>query len=536
MQARFAPDVTHEQGTRNAAFFFFCLFIVSNFDRFAVRVKFLGQLHIDFVLAAITLAAIVLAERRGSSRSTVADPLDPVARRLWYLLAYIVVTTPFVEWPGSVLHNLPGYLKSLCFFYFVVATVDTTRKLKILLAVYAASQLWRVLEPLYMHLRTGYWGDFTSLGNWEYMDRLSGSPFDIINPNGLGFVIVMTLPLLQFLVKPDTPVRRAIWLAIASVMCYALVLSASRSGFLALVFQGLFLIWRSKQRATWLTVAIVGGLLSVMLMTGLQRERYVSIFSHKAKGGDTAELRITGVIGDFEVSLRRPFFGHGLGTSQEANANFRGKEMLSHNLYTEVAEELGYIGLIFVLALFWSFLRACWVAQQAASAAAAADERLKFLNTVAVALVVIVAADLFYSFAAYGLSEPYWYFYGGLSVVTARLAVKLSSGSAPQPVRPTVRRRGWRQIRRNPVPGAVARSPLMSPPRAPRVSPRGERGWQGAVTSCAPRGAHRAPVRPSDDGVEFRGPQSRGAVATPWQRSAGMHGPQRDGSQSREAL
>ncbi len=463
LRSGLSSEAVSEHGTRNVAFYCFCVFIVSNFDRFAVRVKFLGQIHIDFLLAAVTLAAILLAERKANARSGPAVPLDPVARRLWFLLAYIVVTIPFVEWPGSVLHNLPGYLKSVCFFYFVVATVDTTRKLRILLAVYTASQLWRVVEPLYMHLRSGYWGDFTSLGNWEYMDRLSGSPFDIINPNGLGFVIVMTLPLLQFLVRPDTPVRRALWIGIASAMCYALVLSASRSGFLALVFQGLFLIWRSKQRATWLTVAVVGGLLALVLMTDLQRERYVSIFSHKAKGGDTAELRITGVIGDFKVSLRRPFFGHGLGTSQEANANFRGTEMLSHNLYTETAEELGYVGLIFVLALIWSFLRACRTAQRASSAMAATDERLKFLHSVAVALVIIVAADLFYSFAAYGLSEPYWYFIGGLSVVTARLAVKLSPGSAPLPSQKTPARRGGRQLRRLRGRGATVKAPLMSP-------------------------------------------------------------------------
>ena len=61
--------------------------------------------------------------------------------------------------------------------------------------MYAATQVWRVLEPLYMHLKSGYWGDYASLGNWEYMNRLSGSPYDIINPNGLGFVIIMTLPM-----------------------------------------------------------------------------------------------------------------------------------------------------------------------------------------------------------------------------------------------------------------------------------------------------------------------------------------------------
>jgi O-antigen ligase len=262
------------------------------------------------------------------------------------------------------------------------------------------------------------------------MDRLSGSPYDIINPNGLGFVVIMTLPMLHFLIKPNTIVRRIIWAAVALAMCYALVLSASRSSFLALVFLCLLVIWRSKHRAAWLVVGVMSATLAVALMTNLQKERYVSIFSHSAPGGATAEHRITGVIGDFKVSLRRPLFGHGIGTSQEANAHFRDAYMPSHDLYTETAEELGYVGLVLVLALIWSFLRACWTAQQVTSATPTTDERLRFLHDVAGSLVVVVAVDLFFSFAAYGLNEPYWYFIGGLSVVTARLATRLSPPTA----------------------------------------------------------------------------------------------------------
>ena len=261
--------------------------------------------------------------------------------------------------------------KSLCFFAFVVATVDTTRKLRILISVYAATQVFRVLEPLEMHLRSGYWGSFTSLGNWEYMDRLSGSPYDIINPNGLGFVIIMALPLVYLIVRPNSTARRVLFGCLVAAMSYALVLSASRSGFLGLVFLGVLSIWRSKHRAAYLTAGIIVAVIALGLMTDLQRERYVSIFSHSAKGGATAEARITGVIGDFKVSLRRPLFGHGLGTSREANANFRGEDLPSHNLYTEVAEELGYVGLVLLLMLIWSFLKACWTAQRLLSAAPA---------------------------------------------------------------------------------------------------------------------------------------------------------------------
>ena len=451
-----------EQGSRNAAFFVFCVFLISYFTRLAVRFPVLGKLHIDFVLAILSVVAVVFAAR-GPHTEPLAQRLQgPVARRLGILFAYIVVTIPFVEWPGSVFHNLGLWAKSVCFFFFVVATVDTTKKLKILLGVYAATQLWRVLEPLYMHMSSGYWGDYTSLGNWEYMDRLSGSPYDIINPNGLGFVVIMTLPMLHFLVRPDTTLRRIVWAALAGAMCYALVLSASRSGFLALVFLCLFIIWRSRHRVAWLTVGVLAAILALASMTDLQRERYVSIFSHTAKGGQTAELRINGVIGDFMVSLRRPLFGHGLGTSREANANFRDYDMPSHDLYTETAEELGYVGLILVLALIWSFVRACQRAKQIVSTATADDERLRFLRLVANSLVVVVAVDLFFSFASYGLSEPYWYFIGGLSVVTAKLASRLSvaPASAPQAERIPAARASGRvrpRLARRSAPGVGTR-------------------------------------------------------------------------------
>ena len=450
-----------ERGARNVAFYMFCVFLISYFLHVTARVHVLGTMHLDLVLAAVTALAIVLGRQQTTSGASAG--MDSVAKRLWILVGYILVTIPFVEWPGSVVHNLETYAKSLCFFFFVVATVDTTRKLKVLLAVYVTTQLWRVLEPLYMHVTSGYWGSITSLGNWEYMDRLSGSPYDIINPNGLGFVIIMTLPLLHFLIKPHTTARRLLWGGVACAMCYTLVLSASRSGFLAFVFLCLFVIWRSKYRAPLLAAAVVGAIIAFTLMTDLQRGRYLSIVSHNAPGAATAEARLTGVIGDFEVSLRHPLFGHGLGTSREANANFRGEDLPSHNLYTEAAEELGYIGLALLLTLIWSFLRACQRARQVVSATPTNDERLSFLHNVAESVMVVVAVDLFFSFASFGLSEPYWYFVGGLSVVTARLAEKLappavSSGRDPEfAVRKSRGRRGARALPSRVAPGMGTR-------------------------------------------------------------------------------
>ena len=50
-------------GTRNAAFWLFCVFILGYFMRLTARVEVLGQIHFDLMLAALTALAIVMAPR-----------------------------------------------------------------------------------------------------------------------------------------------------------------------------------------------------------------------------------------------------------------------------------------------------------------------------------------------------------------------------------------------------------------------------------------------------------------------------------------
>ena len=116
------------------------------------------------------------------------------------LLVYAVVTIPLVEWPGSAIRNgIPELIKAVVFYYFTVAFVRTEADLQKLVFVFVACQLLRVLEPLYLNLTEDYWGSFASMDNWEYLDRLSGAPNDVVNPNGLAFIICTVLPFLYFL-------------------------------------------------------------------------------------------------------------------------------------------------------------------------------------------------------------------------------------------------------------------------------------------------------------------------------------------------
>lgn len=121
---------------------------------------------------------------------------------------------------------------------------------------------------------------------------------------------------------------------------------------------------------------------------------------------------------NFTVAMRRPIFGHGLGTSREANANFAGEDKPAHNLYAEVAQELGGVGLI----IFLLFLKSIYTAfAQCKQACIHAKNTNSFITSVIDAMQVWLWLNIIFSFASYGLNSFEWYLLGGFSVVVQRL-------------------------------------------------------------------------------------------------------------------
>ena len=157
------------------------------------------------------------------------------------------------------------------------------------------------------------------------MPRLSGAPADIINSNGLAFVILTILPFIHFWASGSRSVARwLVYLSVAGLCGYALVLTGSRSGIVGLGVVLLGFIWLSKRR--WLAAVLVIGVVVYFLsgLESLQQQRFQSLYRDDVVGSETAHGRIEGVKIDFGTALAAPLFGFGLGTSLEASANVTG--------------------------------------------------------------------------------------------------------------------------------------------------------------------------------------------------------------------
>lgn len=400
----------------------YLLFAVSWFLHLGTRLPFLGLIRFDLLLVCV-LTYMAFVGKRDASVSKSEPSGDGIStdRVLRILIAYSIITIPFVYWPGSVINTGIGNLiKAIVFYYFTVSFVRTEQDLKKLVFVFVTCQLVRILEPLYLHVTEGYWGDVAyMLRGTEALDRLSGAPSDVVNPNGLAFIICFVLPFLYLMAGMS-------WkgyvgaLLLAPACLYVLALTGSRSGIVGLAVIVLGILAKSRRRVMWVIAVVVVAVVGFPLLSPNMQDRYLSIIGAGEKNAGTAEGRVTGVVDNFVAALHRPIFGHGLGTSREVNGNFIGNDQPAHNLYAEVAQELGFVGLVLFIVLLNSIhagFRECKRAYNQQNGSI-------FLQNLVDCMQIVLIMNFIFSFASYGLSSYEWYFLGGMSVSMQRLAME----------------------------------------------------------------------------------------------------------------
>jgi O-antigen ligase len=135
------------------------------------------------------------------------------------------------------------------------------------------------------------------------------------------------------------------------------------------------------------------------------------------------------MIQEFQLGFTRPVVGHGLGTTGETKANKLGRRQASHNLYAELLIEIGVIGFL----IFMAFLIRAFRQLKRLQVEFGRSDHVEFsfyenLNKVLICLFWMYAV---YSINYWGLSQYYWYLFGGLTIALGRLAMSEKSKSSP---------------------------------------------------------------------------------------------------------
>jgi O-antigen ligase len=345
----------------------------------------LRPLHLAELTAIAGLAA--MAARRMASGQTITR-VNPELVGVMALGAVIVLTIPFSFWPGGSLAMFSDvYVKIILIFALMMTTLTTPKRL--------AQLTWLiVIASGYIALRG--LADYSRGVNLVEGDRLAGAVGGMFeNPNDLALNLVTFMgPALFFALEDRRLARRGFALALAGIMFAAIVFTKSRSGFIGLAAMGTVVACYSLRRRPGLIFAIIfAGLVVLPMVPQSVWDRMSTITDAEAEQTGSRSQRIQLMSQGLQVFANNPLTGVGAGQFR----NYDGPEMIerwrvTHNVWLQVAADLGIFGLVAFGFLVWRAFLSAIVTRRAlapprrrargeAGGEAAADEAWTTLTT-----------------------------------------------------------------------------------------------------------------------------------------------------------
>lgn len=264
-----------------------------------------------------------------------------------FLLIWALLTAPIAYIPELALETWTELLlKVVVIFVIAVNSLKTVGRVKGLLWIGIAFGLYLG----YQAISSYYQGVFLTEGY-----RVSVGNFGFGASNDMSLHLVVYIPIaLAFGLSSKSILTKLFWIGATILMIFATLVTQSRGGFLGLITVAGFLVWNlgRGRRTKAILIALFFGLIVLVLAPGNFGVRMLSVFDSSLDPVGSSGARSNLLMRSILVSLRNPL-GVGLGNSAFFGVGGQG----THNAYTQVSSELGWLALAAYLALLISPLR-----------------------------------------------------------------------------------------------------------------------------------------------------------------------------------
>jgi len=313
----------------------FCGYVVVWYLQVGYRIPALGAIRFEFIYGAILTVVAVLS----------GIPLrSPLTGFLAALFLTMLVALPFSYDPtASYTIFVDRVLKFFVMAVFIIAFVRGPRQLKWFLAAF--------LLACFKMGQEGFVGWLTGSMTWQNQGvmRLHGSTPLYTHPNSFAGMALGTLPFVVYLFPISSwPVR--LFLLVQAMFAAVIILfSGSRTGYVAAAGFVLFLVLKSKRRLATLCLLAVLGAAAAPLVPRDYIDRFTSIYTGDEKEGRSAGARKQ-ILRDAWAVFRQHPLGVGVAAFPAVRQARFGRTQDTHNLYLEIATNLGVQGLIAFIA------------------------------------------------------------------------------------------------------------------------------------------------------------------------------------------
>lgn len=312
----------------------------------------LAALHLAELTAIAGLGA--MAMRRMGSGQTIVK-LTPEVIGVLALGGIILLTLPFSLWPGGSLEVFSDtYVKIILIFSLMISTLTSPKRLR--------QTTWlMVVASGYIAARGVM--DYARGVNLIEGNRLRGAVGGMFeNPNDLALNLVTFLAPTLFIVLQERKTSRRLFAGmIAVLMLAAIVATKSRGGFLGLsAMSAVIAYYMLKIKPGMIFAALFAGLLALPMMPQSFWARMDSIMNADADPSGSRAARIRLINQALQAFSDNPITG--IGAGQFVNYTGPGvveKNRVTHNVWLQVAAELGVFGFFAFTYLVVRGFRSC---------------------------------------------------------------------------------------------------------------------------------------------------------------------------------
>jgi hypothetical protein len=297
------------------------------------------------IFAVVTLLAYLPTQLATEGTLTI---LTTEVKCVIFLAVWSVLTIPIAKDPGLAWETFNDTFSKILIIFIVMAnTLRTQGRLKGLIWLSIGVGAWLSYQAIDLY-RQGIFEVEDYRVNVDY-----GGMFG--NPNDMALHLVIFTPIAFALgVASKSLLGKAVYLSAAVLMVMANFVTFSRGGFLGLIAISAVLVWKfsKKNRLVVVSLALMVGFLVITFAPGNYWLRILSIFVPGLDAVGSADQRKELLERSIVVTLRNPL-GIGLGNFPIVGV----RNLQTHNAFTQVSSELGWIGLLGYLIFLLSPLR-----------------------------------------------------------------------------------------------------------------------------------------------------------------------------------
>lgn len=376
----------------------------------------IAPLHLTLVFGLC--ASLICAAGLLSGRIRVPWTIE--TKMVVLLSGWFVAGIPFAFWrSGSAAVFTHVWLKTFLVFLLLTLTLVSLERIRTLLWAIILSELLATTFSITQPSKSLWVGE-----------RIYGANAGFLGWNFLGIAAAMSIPYLAAIfVARRSLLSTALLVATSLSMLWMLVLTASRGGFLNVLFSVIltsFLVLRGSPRGRLAALSIGSVLFTSTMLAppvfwdrlgtvwnGSDRPAYLNQFQsgvEQLAAQESTEGRLELLTRSVQYTLEHPLFGLGLGNFNLASGAQHGAEpnawMGTHNTFTQISSEAG----LPALALYLILLAATMGNMNHIRRTASKDQTGRDLSLMASATLVSLLAFAFGACVAH-LGYDYYFFY-----------------------------------------------------------------------------------------------------------------------------